>query len=201
MSIQPLTDALLGFIGSTPTPFHAAANLLHILKKAGFTVLNENEKWQISEAGKYAVLRNGSLIAFTSGEDNFPLFFRQSCRGRDHRVRPADQMVDSGIRHVAAPAHQGSAPSIRVPPYPAMPYHRSTPKRGPSGPKTKPPAPRSDNDQWYSVRLFVVGMFGPGTMVSQVVTVITPKYNDSAARQFQCINGIQDPSDLGVHVT
>lgn len=71
MSIQPLADALFGFIGSTPTPFHAAANIVRILKKAGFTVLNENEKWHIGQGGKYAVLRNGSVIAFTTGEDKF----------------------------------------------------------------------------------------------------------------------------------
>jgi aspartyl aminopeptidase len=71
MSNQSLADALFKFIESTPTPFHAAANIIRILKNTGFTVLNENEKWHINQRGKYAVARNGSVIAFSTGEGNY----------------------------------------------------------------------------------------------------------------------------------
>jgi aspartyl aminopeptidase len=71
MSIKPLPDALFEFIRSTPTPFHAAANIVRILKKAGFTVLNEHDRWHIDQKEKYVVARNGSIIAFTTGENDF----------------------------------------------------------------------------------------------------------------------------------
>ena len=71
MSNQSLADALFKFIETTPTPFHAAANIIRILKNAGFTVLNENEKWHINQGGKYAVARNGSVIAFSTGKGNY----------------------------------------------------------------------------------------------------------------------------------
>ena len=71
MSSLSLNEALFGFIGKTPTPFHAAANIVRILENAGFSVLNENQKWQIDQGGKYVVSRNGSLIAFTTNEGAF----------------------------------------------------------------------------------------------------------------------------------
>ncbi|MBT8346333.1 MAG: M18 family aminopeptidase [Desulfofustis sp.] len=71
MSNQSLPDSLFTFIGSTPTPFHAAANIVRILKIAGFNILNENEKWAIDQEGKYAITRNGSVVAFTTGKGNF----------------------------------------------------------------------------------------------------------------------------------
>ena len=65
MNDQPITDTLFRFIGDSPTPFHAVANIVRILKKSGFTVLDEGRKWQIEKGGRYAVVRNGALIAFT----------------------------------------------------------------------------------------------------------------------------------------
>jgi aspartyl aminopeptidase len=90
-------EALFEFIGSTPTPFHAAAHILRILKNAGYTVLSENEKWQIDQTGKYVVVRNGSVIAFTTGEGNFS---------------------QSGFR--IAGAHTDS-PSLQLKPHPRSP--------------------------------------------------------------------------------
>lgn len=66
-----LNDALFNFIGATPTPFHAVANLGSILQSAGFTILHENQEWQIEPEGRYALVRNGSLIAFTTGSGDF----------------------------------------------------------------------------------------------------------------------------------
>lgn len=65
MTDQPLTETLFSFINDSPTPFHAVANIVRILEKSGFTILDEGRKWQIERGGRYAVIRNGSLIAFT----------------------------------------------------------------------------------------------------------------------------------------
>ena len=71
MSDQPLADTLFKFIADSPTPFHAVANILRILKKSGYTILDEGQRWQIEEGGRYAVVRNGSLIAFTADNLDF----------------------------------------------------------------------------------------------------------------------------------
>jgi len=60
-----LTDDLLEFLRSAPSPFHATEGLRHALASAGFTTLDEGEPWQLAPGGRYVVLRDGSsLIAF-----------------------------------------------------------------------------------------------------------------------------------------
>lgn len=59
--LQPL----FAFIDNSPTAYHAAANLEKMLDEAGFSRLDESERWDIRLGGKYYVNRNGSsLIAF-----------------------------------------------------------------------------------------------------------------------------------------
>lgn len=58
-------EELFDFIKSSPTSFHAVANVSNLLKKSGFTELSESEPWKIEGGGKYFVTRNGSsLISF-----------------------------------------------------------------------------------------------------------------------------------------
>ncbi|MCI5146273.1 MAG: M18 family aminopeptidase, partial [Candidatus Electrothrix sp. AR3] len=58
--------ALIAFICSSPTAFHATASAATLLKKNGFGQLEEQECWNSLPAGKYLVTRNdSSLIAFT----------------------------------------------------------------------------------------------------------------------------------------
>jgi aspartyl aminopeptidase len=71
MSIKTLPDALFEFIRTTPTPFHAAAAIKDVLNKAGFTILDEKRRWKIDQGGKYAVTRNGSIIAFATSAGDF----------------------------------------------------------------------------------------------------------------------------------
>jgi aspartyl aminopeptidase len=58
-----MLDDLMTFLGSSPTPFHAAANLAAMLSDAGFEELDEKQQWQLEQGGKYFILRNGSSIA------------------------------------------------------------------------------------------------------------------------------------------
>ncbi len=56
---------LMEFLGSSPTPFHAVANMEKQLTKAGFSKLNEEEFWNLKKGGKYFVTRNDrSIVAF-----------------------------------------------------------------------------------------------------------------------------------------
>lgn len=56
---------LLDFLKNAPTASHAVHWLVHQLKSAGFTALDEGEKWQLQPGKKYYVVRGGSsLCAF-----------------------------------------------------------------------------------------------------------------------------------------
>src|SRR5690606_14672342 len=45
--------------------------------------------------------------------------------------------------------------------------------------------PGRTNDQWYMIRLFKIGVFGPDSMVTQVPAMIPPKYDYSVFIQLQ----------------
>lgn len=61
--------ALLDFIDSSPSPWHAVASVASRLKTQGFKNLRENEPWQFKQGGKYFVVRDGgSVIAFVLGQ-------------------------------------------------------------------------------------------------------------------------------------
>ena len=51
---------LLEFIQQSPTAYHAVASASARLLEAGFTELNETEKWEIKAGGSYFTTRNGS---------------------------------------------------------------------------------------------------------------------------------------------
>lgn len=65
-------EKLFQFIESSPTQFHAVANMKRLLDEKGYTQLLESEKWKLETGGKYYVIRNGSsLIAFRIPSDRF----------------------------------------------------------------------------------------------------------------------------------
>jgi aspartyl aminopeptidase len=95
MNAQSLNQQLLEFIQSSPTPFHATAQLQELLSRAGFVELDEAQRWQLQKGGRYLVTRNdSSLIAFTLGDQ---------------------EPVDSGLRMLGA--HTDS-PCLHVKPEP-----------------------------------------------------------------------------------
>lgn len=64
-------QSLLSFLGRSPTPFHAVANMSNELDSAGFTNLVEGDHWQLESGGRYYVVRNGSsIIAFVKGSED-----------------------------------------------------------------------------------------------------------------------------------
>ena len=58
---------LCEFIDASPSPFHVCANVASRLLSAGYTELDESEKWP--RAGKFFIVRGGSLVAWNSGND------------------------------------------------------------------------------------------------------------------------------------
>lgn len=62
-------QALLDFIDTSPSPWHAVDSVANRLKAHGFKSLRENEPWQFKQGGKYFVVRDGgSIIAFVLGQ-------------------------------------------------------------------------------------------------------------------------------------
>lgn len=58
-------EELFTYIEESPTSFHAVANLEKMLNEAGFTRLEERERWELQKNGKYYVNRSdSSIIAF-----------------------------------------------------------------------------------------------------------------------------------------
>ena len=61
---------LIDFLHQSSTPFHAIENAKSMLEEHGFCRLSETEDWILSEGGKYYVVREGAMIAFTVGSLN-----------------------------------------------------------------------------------------------------------------------------------
>lgn len=66
MDKNDFNEGLLGFLDASPTPFHATLNMSMMFENAGFVKLDEVEKWELQDGGKYYLTRNdSSIIAFT----------------------------------------------------------------------------------------------------------------------------------------
>tara|TARA_R110002167_G_scaffold110677_2_gene281375 strand:+ start:16057 stop:17397 length:1341 start_codon:yes stop_codon:yes gene_type:complete len=97
--LDDFNSGLLAFLGGSPTPYHATANLASLLAAQGFQILDEAQPWQLSPGGRYCVTRNGaSLIAFTLPSQ-------------------AANSISGGVRMVGA--HTDS-PCLRVKPQPDL---------------------------------------------------------------------------------
>lgn len=59
---------LLGFLNGAPTPYHAAACAAARLRAAGFTEIDERERWELEPGHGYFLTRAGSaVVAFRAG--------------------------------------------------------------------------------------------------------------------------------------
>ena len=61
------TLALLEFIAASPTPYHCAAEAARQLALAGFTPLDEADRWALAPGGAYYLHKGGALVAFEVG--------------------------------------------------------------------------------------------------------------------------------------
>ena len=72
MQKDDFNTGLLGFLDASPTPYHATQNMAMMFENAGFTRLDEKEKFDLQAGGKYYVTRNdSSIIAFTYPKESY----------------------------------------------------------------------------------------------------------------------------------
>ena len=65
---KEIISGLTSFIGKSPTAFHAVANIGAVLRENGYQRLDEGDRWEIVQGGKYYVTRNdSSIIALNIG--------------------------------------------------------------------------------------------------------------------------------------
>lgn len=100
---EELARDLLAFVDAAPTPYHAVAEMAQRLESAGFTALDERERWSL-QAGdaRYVVRDGGSIVAFRLGSES---------------------VADAGFRVVGA--HTDS-PTLKVRPTPDVRRHGYT---------------------------------------------------------------------------
>lgn len=53
------------FVAASPSSYHAAQEVARRAEAAGFTRLTEDAAWAVTPGGRYVVVRDGSVIAFT----------------------------------------------------------------------------------------------------------------------------------------
>jgi len=66
--VTALGNDLRTFLDTSPSPYHAVAEATRRLDEAGFTPLDERERWALTPGEqRYVVRDGGSLIAFRVG--------------------------------------------------------------------------------------------------------------------------------------
>jgi aspartyl aminopeptidase len=113
--MPPLPDAtrdLLTFIDSSPTPFHAVAEVARRLEQSGFTRLREEDAWKLSPGGRHYVTRNGStVIAFVVGtgapaEHGFRAVGAHT-DSPNLRLKPQPEVCKDGYRQLGVEVYGG----------------------------------------------------------------------------------------------
>lgn len=90
---------LLGFIETSPSKFHAVANISLRLANEGFKELKEGEKWSLEKGGKYFVTRNlSSIAAFKIGTGDISGFnvIASHSDSPTFRIKPDAEMETLG---------------------------------------------------------------------------------------------------------
>jgi len=61
-------DGLCEFVDASPSPFHVCATVADRLRSAGYTELDENQRWGGAAGGRFFVVRAGSLVAWNASD-------------------------------------------------------------------------------------------------------------------------------------
>jgi len=105
-------DRLLKFLSHSPTPYHAVANSVSRLEKAGYQQLAEHDQWGSLKKGKFFVTRNdSSLIAFQLGSDPAKKGFRLVGAHTDSpclKVKPNAISESEGYGRLAVDVYGGA---------------------------------------------------------------------------------------------
>lgn len=102
----------LRFVDAGPSPFHATAEMARRLKEAGFTPLDERERWKLAPGDcRYVVRDGGSIAAFRVGaEPPSAAGFRLVGAHTDAptlKVRPQADIGRHGYRQVGVEPYGG----------------------------------------------------------------------------------------------
>ena len=64
-----LNKDLIAFLKGSVSKYHAVSQIVNILSNKGFSLLREDQEWNLKRGGKYFVVRNNSsVIGFINGE-------------------------------------------------------------------------------------------------------------------------------------
>ena len=84
---------LIEFLDASPSGYHAADNLVQMLRADGFQRLSEHDDWELLPGGKYYMVRGGTtLIAFKVPEGDPTGFMMSAC----HTDRPTFKLKGPG---------------------------------------------------------------------------------------------------------
>ncbi|HUH07149.1 MAG TPA: M18 family aminopeptidase [Egibacteraceae bacterium] len=107
-----LVRDLLAFVDAGPSPAHVAAEMGRRLEKAGFSLLDERQRWKL-EAGdqRYVVRDGGSVIAFRVGSaspsDRGLRLVGAHTDSPALRVRPRPDLIRHGYRQIGVEPYGG----------------------------------------------------------------------------------------------
>ena len=109
---QDLGDDLRDFVDASPSPSHAVAEMVRRLSAAGFTALDEADRWALAPGdARYVVRDGGSIVAFRVG--TAPLAEAGARLVGAHTdsptfaVRPRHELSRAGYRLVGAEVYGG----------------------------------------------------------------------------------------------
>ncbi|RDI47303.1 M18 family aminopeptidase [Nocardia mexicana] len=70
VSTTATASGLCAFVDASPSPFHVVHTVATELAAQGFTELPESRPWTAGDAGRYFVVRGGSLVAWAGSADD-----------------------------------------------------------------------------------------------------------------------------------
>jgi len=106
---QEAARDVLGFIGASPSPFHACATAAARLEQAGFTGVDETGPWPAD--GRHYVVRAGSLVAWQAPPGLAPAapftIVGAHTDSPNLRVRPRPDLSRAGVRQLGVEVYGG----------------------------------------------------------------------------------------------
>ena len=108
--VIPTTADAIGlgrFVDASPSPFHVCATVAAELADAGFTRLHEHEEWS-GAGGRYYVIRGGSIIAWTTGDEDAFRIVGGHTDSPNLRVKQHPDRTSAGVAMVALEPYGGA---------------------------------------------------------------------------------------------
>ena len=87
------TEKLMAFLDASVSVYHAAAYLVDVLEDAGYTRLQEGERWHLTAGGQYYLVRGGTAVLAFRVPETTPKGFLMSA---SHSDRPTFKVKENG---------------------------------------------------------------------------------------------------------